>query len=490
MAVTADRLSPLARRLVPSFADLLFAFLLVTQIQPSLFSDADTGWHLWAGFQALAHGPGPMRDTLTWSRAGATWTSLQWLGEILLALSFRHARYLGVAVLCATVFAATFAGLYRVALARSRHVGMSLIVTLLAAAVTWTNFLARPVAFAYPLFLGIVLLARRERADARSAVGIVLLTVLWANTHPSAVLAPIFVALVGIGRRQRWLGIAAIGSLLALAVTPAGLGPLREITAAGSDVQLLRSLDEWKRPRFQEPRYFALLALMVIAIAARLRRKWGMRRVAGHPAATGFEGIAWLAGSLMVARLAPFAALAWAPELAADAARAGPGRAPMSPLERIAAPFESVLRPGLWPVLLAAAMMLAAPRLTLLFPEAAGGFPPHEFPVAALAAADRLEIGPRLLASYDWGGFVEWTSGGRRKVFVDGRGGLFAGPVLRDYLELSHAGPGWHAALERAAPDAILVPTRLPLARAAALDPGWQVAYRDSLAVLMVPRRH
>ena len=148
-----------------------------------------------------------------------------------------------------------------------------------------------------------------------------------------------------------------------------------------------------------------------------------------------------------------------------------------------------MLRPGFWPVVLAAALVIAAPRLAPFFPEAARGFPPREFPVAALAAADRLDVGPRILTSYDWGGFVEWATGGRHKVFVDGRGGLFAGPVLRDYLELSRAAPGWHAVLGRAAPDAILLPVRLPLARAAALDSGWRVIYCDSLAVLMVPRR-
>ena len=496
MAVTADRLSPLARRLIPSFADLLFAFLLVTQIQPSLFSDADTGWHLWAGFQALAHGPGPLRDTLTYSRAGAEWVSTQWLGEVALALAYRYAGYLGVAVLCAAVFASTFAWLYRIVWSRSRHVLLSLAVTLLAAGVTWTHFLARPLAFAYPLFLGVVVLARRKRIDGRSAAGIVLLVLLWSNVHPSAALAPCFLAILWLTRRnQRWLGLAAIGSAVALAATPAGPWWFSAFASAGPKLHLLHSLDEWKAPRFHEPRYWALLVMVVVAIAARGRAAMVRRRARANDGprlasesdwAGAIEGSAWLGGSLLIARVAPFAALAWAPEMAIDLAGGTRARdATSSGFERIAAPFESVLRPAFWPVALTLLLGLAAPKLSPRFPETARGFPPHEFPVAALAAADRLELGSRVLTSYDWAGFVEWTSGGRRRVYVDSRGGFFSGDLLRDYLQMTHLAPGWRDALERAEPDWILLPSRMPLATAVASDPRWRVEYRDTLAVVV-----
>jgi hypothetical protein len=57
------------RYLLPSIADLLFIGLLLTRVQPTLFHDADTGWHLWAGSVTLEHGPGPIPDALTFTQS-------------------------------------------------------------------------------------------------------------------------------------------------------------------------------------------------------------------------------------------------------------------------------------------------------------------------------------------------------------------------------------------------------------------------------------
>ncbi len=486
MAITADRLSPTARRLVPSLADLLFVTLLLTQAQPSLFSDADTGWHLWSGAQVLAHGPGPRPDTFSYGRAGAPWQSPQWLGEAVLAWIHRHGGWTGLALFCSALFAATCAWAYRRAFARSQHAPWALALTLLAALVTWPHLLARPVVFAYPLFLAALALAQSERPGPRVALGLGALAALWANLHPTAPLAVVVAVLAwGARPRERWLLIGAGLALLALGATPSGFGWLAGMMPTGGNRLLFAGIDEWKSPQFREPRYWALLVALLLAIGARAR---------GGPLARGerIAGLLWIAAALLAVRFAPFGALAWTPRLAADLAGDPAARSPRGPwaeLDRTTRPFERALRPGVWALVVGAAALILAPSLARWMPEVARGFPARDFPLAALAQADQRALGPRALTSYGWGGWLGFASSGRYRPYLDGRAGFFSGAVLDDYLTLSRLRPGWEPALARAAPDWMLLPRDLPLSVAAPLTGRWRTVWSDSAAAILVPVR-
>jgi hypothetical protein len=485
MAITADRLSPLSRRLIPSLADLLFVALLVTQAQPSLFSDADTGWHLWSGNQVLAHGPGPVPDTFSYSRAGASWQSPQWLGEAVLARVYRSGGWTALALFCSGLFAATLAWAYRRAFTRAQHVPWAMTVTLLAALVTWPHVLARPVVFAYPLFLAALAVTQREKPGALAAGALAALAALWANVHPSAPLAAAVAGLAWLSRpRERWLAIGAGLALLALGATPSGFGWLAGMLPTGDNRILFAGIDEWKSPQFREPRYWALLLAILFALGARSR---GGSLAPGERAG----GLLGLAAALVAARFAPFALLAWSPRLAQDLA----GPPDVRPgglfceIDRTTRPFERVLRPGLWSLAIGAAALWLAPSLARWMPEVARGFPERDFPVAALAEAERLELGPKALTTYGWGGWLGFASHGRTRVFIDGRAGFYSGPVLRDYLALSRLRPDWQHALARAAPDWMLLPRDLPLVTAAATTGRWRVAWSDSTSAILLPAR-
>jgi len=70
MPITSEQLTSWQRRLIPSLTDVLFLVLLVSQISRRIFTDGDTGWHLWAGFDVLKHGPRAIPDALSFTRAG------------------------------------------------------------------------------------------------------------------------------------------------------------------------------------------------------------------------------------------------------------------------------------------------------------------------------------------------------------------------------------------------------------------------------------
>jgi hypothetical protein len=482
--VTQPTLSPLGRRLAPSLADFLFIGLLFTRIHPTLFYDGDTAWHLWAGRWFLAHGPGAIADPLSFTRVGELWHSPQWLGEVLLALAYGHGAYMGVAILCSVVFAATFAWLYRILVRETEHPPAAIVVTILVAQVSLTQFLARPMIFTLPLFLGVWELALRPGRERATLLWAPLLTALWANVHPSAFLAPGLLGFAWWTRRNRLLAAATGLSLAALAATPWGAGWLRDLVPTGQNLGFFLRIDEWRTPGFREPKFWGLLLFILVSLAARR----GSRRLQTSEMTWG---LGWLGVTLLSSRMAPYAALAWALPLSRDLgveerfASLGPLKRAWRGLRDGLAPFEAQLVPGLWPAVVGVAALLAAPFLAPAYPAVARGFAPDRFPARALQEADRLRLGPKVLNGYLWGGYVSWMAPGRYRVFIDGRAGFFGDQVLGDYLTVMELRPGWREVLDRRQPDWILVPPETPLANAAPLTGEWKEVSRDSTAVVL-----
>jgi len=463
------------RRLLPSITDFLFIGLLFTRLHPTLFYDGDTAWHLWAGSWFLDHGVRAIPDSLSFTRAGVPWTSPQWLGEILFAWAYRHGGYMGVALLTTAAFAAAFAWLYRQLALASDHPPFAALVTILAAQTSMVQLVARPVVFTLPLFVAVCALVDRER---RAVVLGPLLTALWANLHPSAFLATGVLAYWAIARRSRPLALSAALSALALGATPWGFGWLRDVVPSGQNLSFFLRIDEWRTPGFREPKFWGLLAYVLISLLARR----------GRPALGTTEtvwGLSWLVLALVSARMAPYAAIAWAPFVAADLAAWGGLRG----LRDALAPVERQVRPMVWPVVVTVLALAFAPAMAPAFPEVARGFSPARFPEAALAAADRARLGPHVFNGYLWGGYISWARpDGRYHVLIDGRAGFFGDQVLHDYLAVMELRPDWQDVLAGRRPDWILVPPQSPIANVAPITGRWAKYYEDSTAVLLVPR--
>jgi hypothetical protein len=428
---------------------------------------------------------GRLADALSFTRAGAPWADLEWLGDVLFALAYRHAAFMGVALLAAAAFAATFAWLYRSLFRESGDAVAGLVVAVLAAQVALIHFLARPLVLSFPLFLAVSRIALGP-SRSRNLWLLPVLTAVWANLHPSAYLAPAMAVYAALRLRTGRGWLAAGLSAAALGATPWGFGWLGEALPGLNSAAYLARINEWMAPQFNEIRFVPMLLAALLALAARR----------GRPALSGWEtgwGLGWLAASLVTARLAPYAMLAWAPFLARDLAGGAlfpPGsrlRALWEGLSGALSPMEARLRPRVWPVAVGALALLLAPRLAPAFPEVASGFPADRFPKEALAEARTLELGPRVFNHYGWGGYVSWESDRRFQVAIDGRLGFFGRDLFRDYLRVFLLQPGWDAVLHRLDPDWLLVPVDAAVVSAAPLTGEWRVAYRDSIAAVLVP---
>jgi len=484
MPITSEQLTPWQRRLVPGLTELLFVLLFLSQLSERLFSPG-TGLHLWAGLEALRLGPGLLPDTLSFTRQGALWLNPQWLGDVILALAWRRAAYLGVAVLCALVFAGTFTWLYRILVDETDQPAVSLMVTLLAAAVAYLHLLARPSTLVLPLLLAAWELTRKPR-PGWVAFALPALAALWANMHPSVVVVPLLAGYAALTHSRGPRGwIIAVLCLGALSATPTGAAWLVGVIPSPADLAFLRGIEEWRPPRLDELRFLGVWLYVLLALLARR---------AGAPLSRpeGFLGLGILAASLLAARMAPLAGIVWAPALARDLAtharraKGAPG-VMLAVLQETFAPFERVFRPGLWPAIFGGGAILAAPYLGSFLPAVERGSSAANSPVRAIAAAADLDLGPRVFNDYGWGDYVAWAGRGRWLVFMDARIGLYSGSVLADYGTISGVKPGWVDALARYRPDWMLLRSKARLVRGAADSGRWRVVYRDSLAAILTP---
>jgi hypothetical protein len=107
-------------------------------------------------------------------------------------------------------------------------------------------------------------------------------------------------------------------------------------------------------------------------------------------------------------------------------------------------------------------------------------------PVDAAAGLAHLGRPARIFNYYDYGGYLIWTlypKGDR--VYIDGRVEVYGSAIFSDYLRVNYLGDGWQAVIDKAEPDAIILPTGHPLVQLLEADAKWQQFSRDRVATVL-----
>ncbi|MBV8731059.1 MAG: hypothetical protein JO336_14730, partial [Acidobacteriia bacterium] len=230
---------------------------------------------------------------------------------------------------------------------------------------------------------------------------------------------------------------------------------------------------------------FAFLLLCGVALASGVlaRREW-------------FGGglvILWAFASLRSARHIPLYAVVAAPVVASEIAAWWASKAHRSKRRSLTAVLWDAgmelgqsRRLGIWAAALAAlALLLAAPMSPI------HDFP-SSFPVLAVSQnLDRLAPParmPRIFTSDQWGDYLIFRLYPRQRVFFDGRSDFYGPSLGADYKELMAAGDRWPELQAQYQFEIALLPLDWPLRRLLERDPGWNLVYRDKVAVLFVRR--
>jgi hypothetical protein len=214
--------SALARESLPILICATFTALLAALVPQLLAAD---GWFALVSGRLIAEHGLPRHDTLAVLTRGREWIDQQWLGQL---ATYGLESLGGIRLLLAVNVVLVVSGFAAAAFYARRRggepatVAVVMLLALLPFLVTALN--VRTQSFIYvALVILVATLARDRPMTARMTIAVLVLLVVWANVHGSALLAAALVALRGaldvrVGRRSGWLLLA--GPWICLLASP------------------------------------------------------------------------------------------------------------------------------------------------------------------------------------------------------------------------------------------------------------------------------
>jgi hypothetical protein len=457
----------------PSYPSLSFVVgtvvvLVGAYIGAARLADNSFLTHLATGRYILEHGL-PSHDIYSFTAPGERWVVQSWLASVVYAAVERGFGLVGIRVLAMVLGGATAGIMWTLTRSAKGIVARTAIcvVGLVVAATMWSP---RPLMFGLVL-LGLTILAAERRLPPWSMIPIFW---IWVNVHGSFPLGLVALGCFAIGnrldgeRRPAELRplLWAVGGTVLGAVNPLGPALLTFPVSLLKRQQALSFIVEWRSPMFTEVYSRAFLLIIIMAIAALVRRPSWRSAV---PLAV------FLALSLTAARNIPVAALVLVPGIARGAEGLGS--------------LTGELRTKVTAVL--AVLVIAVGGLALVQRLEEPDLDLRDYPVDAVAWLDQqglLTPETRRVAPDLVGNYLELLLGDRASVFSDDRVDMFPGNVVDDEVTLMRGSSGWRQVLERWDTDVILWSRSSPLDQLLAEDDTWRLAFADQSWVVYVRR--
>lgn len=405
-------------------AILLFLAVTVAAVTP--IRSYDYFWHLAVGRWIVDHHALPAADPLAVASSKEPWINGEWLYETALYPVRQAVGDRGVSVVNALLIALIFAiGLWfrqsspdaeNTPPSEGASLGASLLIAAVAFAGSCDRLGVRP-STAAALLLVIALILLRSGLTLRSLlIGYALLSVIWINVHPSALLAPLLaLTTVSVDRRRV---LVALTSAAALLVNPFGwkgvVAPVR-LTAMIHSGEFVNA--EWlPSPPAIFPLLYGTMLVAALWMAFADRHRASVWRIAV------FVALSFLAVRSVRNQGLYFAAL---------------------PL--LLPPWRMRGR------VLGQALTVAAfvPLVwVFLHEDHRPGIDERRFPVAAVRALANLHLPGNIYNVDQFGGLLEWTFYPERRALTDGRNELFREFIAED-AQAHRDSRAWRALQQR-----------------------------------------
>ncbi|MGZ4777887.1 MAG: hypothetical protein ACXV5L_01725 [Thermoanaerobaculia bacterium] len=437
-----------------------FAAITVASIAP--IRSNDYFWHLATGRWIWEHRALPATDPFGVASSREPWINTEWLFDAGVYPVYRLGGHAAVSWTLALATAALFCAMF---VSVVRRAGEGAGAPLLLIIISW--YLAeawireRPSAVGAAC-LAILLMLLMWPVRPWTIVAIFATTVVWANVHPSAILAPIIVALF-MPRRVD----AITASAVALLVNPFGV---HGVLAPFRLVSVVREFhnEEWAPTTPGEfPFFYAIVIATLLLFAIRRRRE-------DLPRALAFLLLTVLAIRFCRNQALFFVAL---PLLA------GPSLPPLNVrMQRVAG--------------VAAAAVMIAILSNSWFRT---GIDTTKFPVNSVARLRASHLPGPIYNTYGLGGFLIWSFYPERRVITDGRNELYV-EYNREHDRALHDIREWHRFLEKYNLRIAVYDYDRPMVKlengrevppAAVYFPPreWALVARDEVAMVFVRRR-
>jgi hypothetical protein len=449
-----------------------------------LFAEGDTWWHIVIGEHILATHSWPTQDIFSFTSRGTKWIAHEWLGELIMALAARLGGLRGLALLD-VILAITFVLLmFYYAWLRCQHPLAGAVATVMVTPVAASSLGLRPQVLGYIYLLAtLIILERYKQGREKSLWLLPIVFLLWVNTHGTFILGFFAIGLYWFGglvsfrwgtlvaeRRptahQRLMLIVFLTTLLTSVVTPYGadllVNPFKFVL---SQPYMSEAFTDWQPLDFSTS-YGRLLILFILVM------------VLGQviiPVDHQVESMTLLMAativSLMHTRFVIFFALAYVPVLATFLSPHLPTYKPDKDHPIANAMLVAAVAWGL------IAFFPSGPKLRQTLKET--------LPVDAVEYLRSHDAQGRTFNENAWAGFLMWSFGGHRPVFLDGRVEIYEQTgALFDYIQIAGARPDALSLLNFYHVTTCLLRNGTPLGGLLARTPGWKKVYSDNLGVI------
>ncbi len=454
--------------------------------------DTDMYWHLASGRWMVENRAILQQDFWSHTITGRAWLNEFWLMDVLLYALYAPLGMTGMALYVAACAAAGLLIVRQVIDVDPLLEAVVLVLAAMASAVFWN---ARPQMISFVWFAGLwVMLWRYQQGQRATLWPAILLLLTWANLHGGWAMGIVLLTLAAVGEALRWLTaritqedtpadvwktvghllLITVLSLIAIGVlNPYGprylLLPIETVSRTAEAL----FIEEWASPDFGRIEAWLLYAMLAgtLAAAGLSARRLDDRHLI---LVVGFGLLA-----LMSWRTVPFMALVCAPVLALylddwlGGVRNRNWTRPVTPVMGLVNVIVLVL--------------FGVGTLTMLAywysPEQVELAEAGRFPVEAAVHLDELPEPVVLFNSYNWGGYLILRHP-EVPVFIDGRTDLYGDGQVLEYVQVTYALDGWDAILDGYGVNAALIEAGGTLDAALRMQPGWDLAHEDDLAVL------
>jgi hypothetical protein len=478
---------------LPGMRDILFLAIFVSVLLLGfrmLNKDGDLPRHLDMGRFVAQTGTVPTTEPFVYPNIGKPFVASEWLGELILYLTYACAGLAGVVLLSAVVLASTFTLLYADLSSRLKLNIPVLFLIAWGAAVSSLHWNARPHLISMLLLVVCLFLTDRlARGEKVPFWQLPALIALWANVHGEFLVGIVVIfayaagwtwdhffkpakTLTGSGWKI-WLALPL--SLLASLINPAGIRPWLTVVGFLGNRYMMSRMAETNAPNFQDPGLYVVLALVAFSIF--------LLSIKGERISTGraFLLSGFTIMVLMTIRNVHLYGLV-APFVLAGAFSSIDETRVLNSIEQPLNLVQDQLKGFLWPLLITLGLgffVLTSPGARQIY-----RFDPAFFPVDAVSWLEQHPQRGNMFNDLDWGGYINLHLWPEHPAFLDSVADM-SGGLTREYETAITVSDGWQDILAKYNVAWVLYPPGSPLVDRLAGDPAWETVYSDPTAVIL-----
>lgn len=485
--------------LVPPIVDIIFISLflfLSFSAGKGLLVDVDTGYHIRAGEYIIDTFSIPKHDIFSFITPTLSWTSHEWLSEVIMAIIHRAFGLTGITIFFSFIISLIYYLLYRLIKTSEDNIIIVTFIALLVLVSSQIHWLARPHIFSLIIMLAWYFLLDLYQYKHRNYLYLLPpMMLLWVNLHGGFLAGFILIGIYLFGnvvkyatsqgaekninkKKVQLLGLTTASCLLVSLINPFTYHILLFPFDLVSNKFIMDNISEFMSPDFHEPTPFKYFLFLIIIIFSISKKKIHLIEL--------FLILFFTNMSLFSVRYIPLFSIIAAPILLRQfrpLMNQSDGKVAnfLNKRSESFSEIDSTAKGYVWPVTAVVLVVLLAGLGKINYE-----FDPKTKPVAAVRFFQAEHLQGNMFNNDEFGDYIIYAAWPKYKVFVDGRSDMYGTDIMKEYLKLISVLPGWNEILTKYNINWVIYNSNSSLSTLLMERDDWRLIYSDKVANIFV----